>query len=96
MNLLSAILYTFSAIVISMLVASYSIAFRMKPRLPVLAFIFFFVAVLIITIVTVIKLWGIVLFGNHIPIPVTTIRPTLLFLSSGFLLYTTWRKNIIV
>lgn len=93
MNLYSAVTYTLAAVIISMLIASYSLAYKLEPRKSSLAFAAFFFSVLVITVVTIIKLWSIVIYGRHVTIPVTFIRPTLLLLSSTFLLYTVWKKN---
>lgn len=95
MTLFSAILYTFSFMTIAMLSASYFIAFRMKPRLHVLAFGFFFLSVLLIISVTVVKAWGVVILGSHVTTPeiLVLLRPLFLFITSNILLYTTWKKQ---
>jgi hypothetical protein len=67
----------------------------MKPRLHVLAFGFFFLSVLLIISVTVVKAWGVVALGSHIKTPeiLVLLRPLFLLITSNILLYTTWKKQ---
>jgi len=93
MIMFSAIIYTLSVIMLSMISMSYLVALKMTPRLHILALLLFFLTVLLIAVTTVIKLWGIVLFGHHTTISTSEFRGVFLLASSSLLLYTTWKKN---
>lgn len=89
-NLIAAVTYTISTYFIFECMRGYLVSFRMRRSIPVLSWIIFLLSVWIIILITTIKLWGIYLFGHHIDIPTTAIRPILLMISSGFLYYTVW------
>ena len=90
--MISAVIYSLSVLVMLFVVASYWIAFKMKPSLSILALALFFTVVFIINVTIAYQLWCFQL-GLETHTTGTILRSFLLLSSSIFLLYTTWKKN---
>jgi len=88
-----AIIYTLATMLVGGLVTSYAVAFNLKPTKHILALTLFFLVIFIISSIITVNIWSVFVIGEVYLVPYRCIRGLLLFLSSGFLLYTTWKKN---
>lgn len=91
--MLTAVFYTLTTVMLAGLLVTYSMVYRATRDKIVLANIVFYFAVLCIAFAAAYIYWVRTLTGQIHLAPLPEFRSSILFLSTSFLFYHTWKQN---
>lgn len=91
--MLAAILYTLTTVMLAGLLITYSMVYRITRNKIILANIVFYFSVLLIAFAASYLYWVQYFTGDNHFAPLPEIRSFILFASTTFLFYQTWKQN---